>query len=156
MAWEEGNQFWRLADHKGQNIAFESPQDLWDKASDYFKWCDDNPLQEMKVFNGKEGIVSTNVPKMRAYTLKHLCLHIGVNEKYFNQFNEEGNPEYSNIITRIRDIIYTQKFQGAAADLLNPNIIARELGLADKQDHTGNHTVVWEEVKTYEANDKAD
>jgi hypothetical protein len=32
-------------------------------------------------------------------------------------------------------VIYEQKFTGAAADLLNPNIIARDLGLADKQDH---------------------
>ena len=29
-----------------------------------------------------------------------------------------------------------QKFAGAAADLLNANIIARDLGLADKQDLT--------------------
>ena len=29
-----------------------------------------------------------------------------------------------------------QKFMGAAADLLNANIISRDLGLADKKDHT--------------------
>ena len=32
-------------------------------------------------------------------------------------------------------MIYEQKFTGAAAGLLNPNIIARDLGLADKTDH---------------------
>jgi len=31
-------------------------------------------------------------------------------------------------------VIYRQKFEGASADMLNPNIIARDLGLADKKD----------------------
>ena len=35
------------------------------------------------------------------------------------------------------EIIRTQKFAGAAADLLNANIIARDLGLADKNEVTG-------------------
>nr|WP_261640834.1 DNA-packaging protein [Erwinia mallotivora] len=35
---------------------------------------------------------------------------------------------------RAEQIIYNQKFTGAAADLLNANIIARELGLADKRE----------------------
>ncbi len=34
-------------------------------------------------------------------------------------------------------MIFVQKFEGAAADLLNANIISRELGLADRQEHTG-------------------
>jgi hypothetical protein len=39
----------------------------------------------------------------------------------------------------VEEIIRTQKFEGASADLLNPNIIARDLGLADKQDNTTTH-----------------
>lgn len=35
------------------------------------------------------------------------------------------------------EIIRRQKFEGAAADLFNPNIIARDLGLADKSELTG-------------------
>lgn len=37
----------------------------------------------------------------------------------------------------MEEIIRTQKFEGASADLLNPNIIARDLGLAEKQEHSG-------------------
>ncbi len=40
------------------------------------------------------------------------------------------------VITRIKETIFTQKFEGASADLLNANIIARDLGLADKKDIT--------------------
>lgn len=151
MAAPKGNQFWKLAKNIGAPKAFKSPEELWEKATEYFQWCDDNPLYEIKAFNGKDDIKTVSLPKMRAYTLKHLCLFLGVNEVYFNQFNEEKNQEYSKIITRIRDIIYTQKFQGAAADLLNPNIIARELGLAEKNDnkneHTGEIKIIREVVK---------
>ena len=38
------------------------------------------------------------------------------------------------VITRIRETAYNQKFTGAAADLLNANIIARDLGLSDKKE----------------------
>jgi hypothetical protein len=37
-------------------------------------------------------------------------------------------------MVRVEDAIFRQKFEGASADLLNANIIARDLGLADKKD----------------------
>lgn len=139
MGAPKGNQFWKNADHSNQNLAFDSPEELWEKAKEYFKWCDENPLKEEKLFHFQGKITRDTINKMRAYTQKELCLFIGVNEVYLSQFDEEKagrNKEYAKIITRIRDIIYTQKFTGAAADLLNPNIIARELGLSEKTDHT--------------------
>jgi hypothetical protein len=135
MAAPKGNQYWKLADPNkiGTQVIWESPEDLWEKACEYFEWCDNNPLQEEKVFHFKGEITKTDTWKMRAYTLKGLCIFLGVNEKYFNQFPIENNQEYTNVITRIRDIIFTQKFEGAAADLLNQNIVAMELGLAQKK-----------------------
>lgn len=44
---------------------------------------------------------------------------------------------FGEITARIDDVIRSQKFAGAAADLLNANIIARDLGLADKSELTG-------------------
>lgn len=38
------------------------------------------------------------------------------------------------VTTRIDEIIYKQKFEGAAVGAFNANIIARDLGLADKKD----------------------
>jgi DNA-packaging protein gp3 len=57
----------------------------------------------------------------------------------------EGKQDFSSIITRIRETIYNQKFTGAAAGFLNPNIIARDFGLTDKKevatfDTFGGHT----------------
>ncbi|MFL0105622.1 terminase small subunit [Tenacibaculum maritimum] len=87
------------------------------------------------------------LPKMRPYTLSGLCLYLDCNQAYFNQFESKlkkiseeyktkEDKDFSKVITRVREIIYTQKFEGAATGLLNPNIIARDLGLADKKDLT--------------------
>ena len=38
------------------------------------------------------------------------------------------------IIHKIEEIIYNQKFEGAAVGIFNSNIIARDLGLSDKKD----------------------
>lgn len=136
MVAPKGNEFWKIANYKGMNLKFETPEKLWEAAEGYFQWCDENPLKEEKLFHYQGEVTKETVSKMRAYTLKHLCLHIGCSKNYLEQFNVEDNQEFSVIITRIRDIIYTQKFQGSAADLLNPSIIARDLGLVDKIEET--------------------
>ena len=132
MAAPKGNQFWKMAKDTGRKIAFDSPEHLEEEAQKYFEWCDNNPFEVDKLFHHQGTITRGTEYKMRAYTLKELCLFLGVNEVYFNQFNEKKHKEFSKVIARIRDIIYTQKFTGASAELLNPNIIAMELGLKTK------------------------
>lgn len=73
--------------------------------------------------------------KMRAYTWSGLYTFLDV----YDLREYKTNPEYkdfSPVITRIENILRTQKFEGAAAGLLNPNIIARDLGLVDRADTT--------------------
>ncbi|MGG4603137.1 terminase small subunit, partial [Alcaligenaceae bacterium Me47] len=71
-------------------------------------------------------------------TLMGLCLFLDVSIKQWNVWRD-GRPDLSEVISRAEAVIYQQKFSGAAADLLNANIIARELGLADKSvnEHSG-------------------
>ncbi|MDD5433986.1 MAG: DNA-packaging protein [Nitrospira sp.] len=141
MAAPKGNQFWRLRSKHGRDKLFTTPELLWEAACEYFQWCEDNPLYEIKGF-AYQGVVNKETfPKMRAMTLSGLCFYLNCNEAYFRQFkkalpdDEEG---FSTIIKEIEVIIYNQKFQGAAADLLNANIIARDLGLSEKTESTVN------------------
>jgi hypothetical protein len=136
MAAPVENTFWKLRSKHGRDKIFKTPQDLWKAACKYFAWCDNNPLQEAKVFAYKGEITTTTIPKMRAYTLDGLCLYMGCNEAYFRQFNDNGDKDFSTVIYQIEKTIYNQKFTGAAADLLNANIISRDLGLADRIDFT--------------------
>lgn len=39
------------------------------------------------------------------------------------------NEDFLGVISQVEAIIYQQKFTGAAADLLNTNIISRDLGI---------------------------
>lgn len=139
MAAPIGNQFWKLRSKHGRDKLFASPELLWDAACEYFEWCDENPLIEID-FRGKDAF-KVEIPKMRPYTMQGLCLYLDCNSVYFNQFEEslkgkddDESKGFSKVITRVRETIYNQKFSGAASGFLNPNIIARDLGLSDKQE----------------------
>lgn len=135
MSFEEGNQFWKNRSKHGRDTLFASHELLWEAACDYFRWCDENPLIEID-YVGKDA-VRVEKPKMRAYTMGGLCIYLDCGKDYFRQFKEKANPDFSGVITRIEEVIREQKFVGAAAGFLNANIISRDLGLADKQEHTG-------------------
>ena len=121
----------------GRAKIFTTPQDMWEAACEYFQYCEDNPLISIEYNGGKR----VRIPKMQAFTMQGLCLFLDCNTKYFNDFeaaldvkNNETHKDFSEIVTRIRETIYSQKFRGAAAGFLNANIIARDLGLADKSE----------------------
>lgn len=136
MAAPVGNQFWKQRVKHGRNKIFDSADDLWKACQKYFRWVDKNPLYESKAFPYKGVVVVENIPKMRAMTITGLCLFLGISSETW--YSWRNDKDFSDIITRVEEIIRTQKFEGASADLLNANIIARDLGLADKRetDHT--------------------
>ena len=137
MGAPKGNQFWKARSKHGRDKIFSTPEIMLDAAFDYFKWVEDNPLTKAIIYQGE---VSVNPEKlMRAMTIKGLCIYWGVNSFYLNDFvgnlnlDSKIDKDFSQVINTIKEIIETQKFEGASAGLLNPNIIARDLGLTDKQ-----------------------
>lgn len=136
MGAPKGNQFWKARASHGRNKIFETPEILWESACEYFQWCEDNPLYESKAFAFQGESWVEQLPKMRAMTVSGLCLFLGIGEQTLGDY--EKREDFSGVIRDIKQVIYTQKFAGAAADLLNANIIARDLGLKDNQniDHT--------------------
>jgi len=140
MAAPEGNQFWKLRSKHGRDKLFASPDLMWDAACEYFQWCIDNPLyeSEAKVISGGRGepgsVEIAELPRMRPFTIQGLCRYLDCNTKYFYDFKDANHVDFSETLTRIMDTIYEQKFTGAASGFLNPNIIARDLGLADKKE----------------------
>lgn len=136
MAAPKGNKFWQARSSHGANPKFKHPNDLWDACLEYFEWVEANPLQEAKVAQsgGKPKVIQ--LAKMRAMTISGLCVFLDIVESTWHEWRTK-RKDLSEVITRVEQIIRTQKFEGASADLLNPNIIARDLGLADKSKITG-------------------
>lgn len=135
MAAPKGNSFWKNRSKHGRDKLFESAELLWEAACEYFHWCDTNPLKSIEYHSGKR----KTVPKMRAYTLHGFCLYVKANTDYWRIFKSGKHEDFYTVIKDIEDVIYNQKFEGAAAGLLNANIISRDLGLADKVDSTNSN-----------------
>jgi len=154
MGAPSGNQFWKIRTKHGRDKLFSSPDILWEEACKYFTWCDENPLKAVEqVRGGRKGkkdieisedsikVEDTGlieIPLMRAYTWTGLEIYLGLSSLRKYKTNAEYK-DFVQVIDAVGKIIYTQKFEGASAGLLNANIIARDLGLTDQQkhEHTG-------------------
>lgn len=135
MAAPMGNSFWEARSTHGRAPIFASPDELWTACCEYFSWIDENPLYEAKAFAFQGSVTIENLAKMRAMTVSGLCIFLDISVKTWAEYRIR--EDFTPITTRVDEIIRTQKFQGAAADLLNANIIARDLGLADRSELTG-------------------
>jgi hypothetical protein len=89
-------------------------------------------------FVGKDGD-SVNRRLERPLTWVGFECYLYDNKIICNLSSYEANADnsykdYLPIITRIKRFIEKDQFEGATAGIFNANIIARKLGLADKQD----------------------
>ncbi|MDW9547721.1 DNA-packaging protein [Sinorhizobium meliloti] len=130
-----GNQFWKARSSHGRKPIFANPEDLWTACVEYFEWVEANPLHETKAFAFQGVVTKETLPKMRAMTIDGLCLFLDIGIQTWHDY--KGRDDFSEVTSRAENVIRSQKFAGAAADLLNANIIARDLGLADKAELTG-------------------
>jgi hypothetical protein len=132
----KGNKFWELRSKHGRDRLFATPELFWEAACEYFKWIEDNPLIAVD-FKGKDA-ERVEIPHTRPLTIQGLCLYLDCNVMYFNNFetsikgkDDEVSRGFSIILSRIRETIYRQKFEGAACGFYNPLLISRDLGLAE-------------------------
>ena len=137
MAAPKGNRFWEARSSHGRDKLFTSPDVLLAACIEYFEWVEENPLYESKPFAYQGVVVQESVPKMRAMTMMGLCNFLGIGTSTWSDYR--AMKDFSAVIEQVEQCMRQQKFEGASADLLNANIIARDLGLADKvsAEHTG-------------------
>lgn len=148
MAAPVENQYWRQRASHGRTATFATADELLNAAYDYFQWSDDNPWQKVEqmkrptITKDRVGDVEistvhsiVHLPMVRPYTLKGLCLHLGAGESWWRELKQakSNDAAFLEALSRIEDIIYTQKFEGAVVGAFNANIISRDLGLIDKK-----------------------
>jgi hypothetical protein len=135
VAAPKGNRFWEARSSHGTNPAFDNPDQLWSACVEYFQWTDENPLKAEKLFSHNGEIIRGEYSKIRAMTVEGLCNFLGITSRTWRNYRDKD--DFFPVTERVEQILFEQKFTGAAADLLNANIIARDLGLADKSELTG-------------------
>lgn len=148
MGAPKGNQFWRQRSKHGRELLFSSPDLLRQAVAEYFQFVDDNPWRSVEAKVVNKAIKKVKIPKPIPYTLTGLYLYLGCSQTWAMNFkarlpdikelDEETKKDFLRVFDEIEQIMYTQKFSGAAAGFFNANIIARELGLADKQEVKAN------------------
>ena len=138
MAAPKGNRFWEARSSHGRKPIFSSPEHLWEACCEYFEWNESNPLWETKSYQYQGMPVQDKIPKMRAMTKQGLVIFLDISMECWENYKKRDG--FIGVTTRVEEIIYDQKFSGAAAEFLNANIIARDLGLADKNVNENKHS----------------
>ena len=133
MAAPKGNNYWEFRDKHGRDYKY-TPELLGEECVLYCNWIEENPLLEEKGFAFQGNVTKENFTKMRAMTITGFCLFADISDTTWENYSK--NKDFIAVTTWIKNVVYSQKFEGAAADLLNANIIARDLGLRDKSDIT--------------------
>lgn len=134
------NNYWLNRKKVGRPKIIKSPKQLWGYFCDYAHHISNNPFKKQDFVRGGDlaGTI-VELDTIRPFTWEGFEDFLFEKDIIFNlkdyRFNKNGAyDEFSAIITRIGDIIYNQKFEGAAVGAFNANIIARDLGLSDKSE----------------------
>lgn len=121
----------------GKKKYIETPKLLMDYFYQYCDFVHKTPLFE-NVFHQRSGEVM-QVPRQRPltwigfenwlYNQKIIC-----DLSKYEQNDREAYTNYLPTIARIKDMIYQNKFDGAAVNLFNPSFIGKDIGLIEKTD----------------------
>ncbi len=134
MSAPKSNQFWKLRSKHGRDLIFGTPDSLWEAACEYFEATDSRKWTK-KDWVGKDAKKVTRETET-PYTISGLCLYMDVSREWWNKFKNENREDFLQVLARIENIIYTQKFEGASVGAFNASIIARDLGLKEQTDIT--------------------
>lgn len=130
--------YWLKRSKRGKPKKLKSPKHLWDLACEYFKSVDDNPFKKNDFIKGGEfaGVI-VKLDQMKPYTWVGLENYLfekdiiaDLNDYELN--TDRNYDEYQPVIRAIKKVIWEQSYSGAASNVFNANIIARQLGLIDQ------------------------
>jgi len=142
------DKFWLFQNSKRSKLLAEynTPEELWAACVEYFDFCADCPIQHNVHSFSQGALVTGEVEKPRAFSLRALLRFIGVTMKEW-EIMKNSDTEFARPCHLAEDIIFQQLYELGAADVLNANFVARSLGMGDKQTlqgpgPNGEHTMI--------------
>lgn len=144
---KNGIKFIQEARERGRPKNFDSPEELWYLACEYFKRQDGAPWLRTD-FRGKDAdavVIPTAAPYLWSGFEDFLYEKKGITTLK-DYRTASRNPEYldgrykdfTEVVTRVDSIMVSQKISGALVGAYNSNLVARLEGLADKTEEVGN------------------
>ena len=134
--FKRGNQFWKLRSTAGPKPTFATPEALQTACMEYFEAVTSTPMQAAELVKHAGKAKVRHVPKMRAMSVEGLCVFLDVSVTTWYRWKDKDS-DLREVCLVMQQIMYAQKFEGAAAGMLNAAIVARKLGLADRKEVTG-------------------
>jgi hypothetical protein len=108
----------------------ETPEKLWQLFEEYLTTLE---VLEMEVPHVKLGTVMLRTTEpMTMEGFKSFGHDKGVTIKHYVDNTDNAYTDYCTIVTRIKDRIYKNNFSRAAVGIYKENLIAKQLGLAEK------------------------
>lgn len=121
----------------GRPKNIKSPEQLWQLFLEYKKWAKATPYQKQD-FVGKDAyeVIRKLERPLTWIRFEVYCFERGIVYDLgdYEKNKDGGYTAYSPIIRVIKAIIEADQFEGASVGIYQHNIIARKLGLADKQE----------------------
>lgn len=148
MSAPKGNQFWKKRSKHGRDKIFATPELMLEAAYEYFDF-QEKRIWEKTEYKGKD-VEMVKIPTAAPFTMTGLCIFLGVNTQYFGDFKKTATKDFSLVIKHIEEVVYNQKFEGAAVGAYSSNIIARDLGLNDVKKVEVTDVVKNKELNDYE------
>ncbi len=121
----------------GKNKYIETPEKLWELFTEYVIYEQENPMTKRE-YVGRNGD-AVDTPLETPITFDGFECYLADMKiiEHLSDYAANTNgvyDDYSTIITRIRKNCFVHNFKGASVGLFNPSLIARKLGLTDKQE----------------------
>lgn len=135
-----GNKWWKARGRHGRLPTYPEGDDgarlLLDNLEDYFQWSEDNPLMEDKLFAYEGSVTHEDATKLSVLTIVGACVFLGITKSTWYDWKAR-RPDLSDVLAWAEHSMEMHNTRGASAGLLNPMIVARIHGLAERTEVTG-------------------
>ena len=109
-----------------QNI-FDDADDLHCVLKEYLDECENNPIKIQHPFNASGTVIYGETFKPKVPTVKGFLAWAKLGEGTYYKYKKI----YPEVIEWFENTVFNIKYTNAAAGVLSPNLIIRDLGLAD-------------------------
>ena len=123
--WKQASKTWFV-------FMENTAKELWERAQQYFLWCDQHAIPVKKVITaGKEAGTPVYEVKTRPYNIKGLCVHCGIMEDDLRKMGQAvmHDSDYYRVIRKILYIIHDQVITYAMIGEFSPVFSTKVLNI---------------------------